>query len=106
MKGHYLKKLNAWFMEGIATVRTEGASEQKLMDPAVADLVLRRIFEEYFQHLRLEYQFIREVFAVVSDKTGPDHLRRIATQARKEGDLEIGDYLELIAQYREELAPE
>ena len=46
MKGHYLKKLNAWFMEGNATVRTEGASEQKLMDPAVADLVLRRIFEE------------------------------------------------------------
>jgi hypothetical protein len=101
MRPDHLAKLNQWFMEQIASVNVEGASEQDSSDPAVADLALRKIFEEHFEELRQNDEFIEEIFAVVSAKTLPADLRRVATQAQGQRDLKIGHYLELIADYRE-----
>lgn len=101
MRSDRLEKLNMWFAEQLAALKAEGASEKELRDPSLADLALRRIFEEHFDQLRKDEEFIKEAYDVVSDQTYPDDLRKIAAQARKQGELEIGSYLELIADYRE-----
>ena len=101
MRPDHLAKLNEWFMEQIAAVKAEGASEQDFKDPAVADLTLRKIFEEHFEDLHRDEELIEETFAVVSDNASTADLRSVATQARGQGNLEIGHYLELIAGYRE-----
>ena len=101
MRSDRLEKLNVWFAEQLAALEAEGASEKELKDPALADLALRRIFEEHFDDLRSDEDFIEEAFEVVSDDTHPDDLRKIAAQAKEHRNLEIGRYLELIADYRE-----
>jgi hypothetical protein len=101
MRPEHLLKLNDWFMEQIAVVKAEGASESDFEDGAVADLALRKIFQEHFEELRFDEGFIDEAFAVVSSKTSPMYLRGVANQARGQGDLEIGHYLDLVANYRE-----
>ena len=88
-------------MEQMAALKAEGMSDQELKDPAVADLALRKVFEEHFDELRSDQEFIEEVFAVVSDKAFSEDLRELATQAREEGNIEIGPYLNLIADHRE-----
>lgn len=105
MRCDRLEKLNVWFKEQLAVLKAEGASEQELEQPAVADLALRKIFEEHFDQLRGDEEFIKEAFAMVSDKTSPDHLRGIGTQAQKEGNAEFGRYLELIADHRDQFIP-
>ena len=62
---------------------------------------LRRIFEEHFKELRSDQEFIEETFLVVSHKALPEDFRQLATQAQEEGNLEIGPYLKLIADFRE-----
>ena len=101
MRSDRLEKLNVWFAEQLAALKTEGANEKELKDPALADLALRKIFEEHFDELRSDEEFIEEAFEVVSDDTYPDDLRKIAAQAKEHGNLEIGRYLELIADCRE-----
>ena len=88
-------------MEQMAALKAEGMSDQELKDPAVADLALRKVFEEHFDELRSDQEFIEEVFAVVSDKAFSEDLRELATQAREEGNIEIGPYLNVIADHRE-----
>ena len=100
MRRDHLEKINSWFMEQIEGLKTEGASEQELNDPAVADLALRRIFEEHFDDMRIDPDLTDETFAMVSNQASPEDLREIAAQARKEGNSKIGYYLELIAGYR------
>ena len=87
-------------MEEIAVVKAEGASVEDLHDPSVADLTLRKIFEEHFEEMRDDSGLIDDTFAMVSDHASPLELREIAVQAKQEN-LEIGHYLELVAQYRE-----
>jgi hypothetical protein len=88
-------------MEQMAALKAEGKSDQELKDPAVADLALRKVFEEHFDELRSDQEFMEEVFAAVSDKAFPEDLRELATQAREEGNIEIGPYLKVIADHRE-----
>jgi hypothetical protein len=101
MRADHLAKINSWFMEGIAAVKEKGASVEDFEDPPVADLALRKIFEEHFDEMRNDSELIDEAFAVVSNHASPLDLRAIATQAQKQGNLEIGHYLKLIADYRE-----
>ena len=103
MRSDRLEKLNAWFAEQLAALKAEAAGERELREPALADLALRKVFEEHFDQLRDDEEFIRETFEVVSNRASPDDLREIAEQAQKQGNLEIGHYLGLIADYREEL---
>ena len=85
----------------MAIVKAQGANEQDFKDGAVADLALRKIFEEHFEELRQDAGFIEETFALVSDRSSPSDLRGVAAQALDHGQLGIGRYLELIADYRE-----
>jgi hypothetical protein len=101
MRPEHLEKLNEWFMAQIAVGKAEGTNEQDFREGEVADLALRRIFEEHFEELRQDAGFIEEAFALVSDRTSPADLRGVAAQAQDHGQLEIGRYLELIANYRE-----
>jgi hypothetical protein len=101
MRPEHLEKLNEWFTEQIAALKAEGASEQDFKDPSVADLALRRIFEEHFEEIRNDPGLTDEIFAVVSDQTCPSDLRKVALQAREQCNLGIGHYLQLIADYRE-----
>ena len=101
MRPDHLEKLNQWFLEEIAVLKAEGANEQDLKDPAVADLALRKIFEAHFEQIRGDRDLTDEAFAVVSNQAFPSDLREIARQAQVQGDLGIGHYLELIADYRE-----
>jgi hypothetical protein len=101
MRFDHLQKLNVWFAEQMAALKTEGMSDEELKDPAATDLALRKVFEEHFDELHSDEEFIEEAFAVVSEKAFPVDLRELATQAREEGNLEIGPYLELIADHRE-----
>jgi hypothetical protein len=101
MKPDHLEKINSWFLEGIEGLKAEGASEQELNDPAVADLALRKIFEEHFDEMQNDSEFADEAFAIVSNHASPLDLRTVATQAQKQGNLQIGHYLKLIADYRE-----
>ena len=87
-------------MEEIAVVKAEGASVEDFEDPSVAGLTLRKIFEEHFEEMRNDSGLIDETFAMVSNQASPLDLREIAAQAKQEN-LEIGHYLELVAQYRE-----
>jgi hypothetical protein len=64
-------------------------------------LALRKIFEEHFDEMRNDSGLIDETFAMVSTQAYPFDLREIAEQAQKQGNLEIGHYLKLIADYRE-----
>jgi hypothetical protein len=100
MKPEHLKKINAWFMEEIAVVEAEGASVEDFEDPSVADLALRKIFEEHFDEMRDDSGLIDETFAMVSTQASPWELREVAAQAKQEK-LQIGHYLELVANYRE-----
>ncbi len=102
MRPDHLEKLNLWFTEPLAALKAEGASERDLKAGDVADLALRRIFEEHFDQLRGDEEFMKEAFAALSEKTLPEDLRQLAIQARTLGNLEIGPYLDLIASYREE----
>jgi hypothetical protein len=101
MRADHLEKINTWFLEEIAAVKAEGASVEDFEDPAVADLTLRKIFEEHFEEIRTDADLADETFVVVSDQASPLDLRKIALQAREQGNLGIGHYLELIAAYRE-----
>lgn len=83
-------------MEQIERLKAEGASEQELNDPAVADLALRKVFEEHFDDIRIDPDLTDETFATVSNQASPEGLREIAAQARKEGNSRIGSYLEPI----------
>jgi hypothetical protein len=103
MKPGHLEKINSWFMEGIAVVKAEGASVEDFEDPSVADLALRKIFEEHFDEMRNDPGLIDETFAMVSTHASPLELREIAAEAKQEN-LEIGHYLELVARYRENQA--
>jgi hypothetical protein len=102
MRRDHLEKINSWFMEQIEALKAEGASEQELNDPAVADLVLRKIFEEHFDKIRIDPDLIDETFAVVSNQASPNDLCEIAAQARKEGSSKLGHYLDLVAGFRGE----
>jgi ABC-type uncharacterized transport system fused permease/ATPase subunit len=64
----HLEKLNLWFMEQLASLKAEGTSEQDLKVGDVADLALRRIFEEHFNEIRTDEVFIDEAFAAVARK--------------------------------------
>ena len=88
-------------MEEIAAVEAEGASVADFEDPSVADLALRKIFEEHFDEMHNDSGLMDETFATVSDQASPSDLREIAVQAQKQGNLGIGHYLKLIANYRE-----
>ena len=88
-------------MEGIAAVKGEGASVKGFKDPAVADLALRKIFEKHFDEMRNDSELVDETFAIVSTQASPLELREIATQAQQQGNLGIGYYLGVIADYRE-----
>ena len=101
MRPDHLEKLNQWFMVEIAALKTEGASEQDFKDPAVADLALRKIFDAHFEQIRSDRDLTDEIFAVVSNQAFPSDLREIAEQAREQGNLGIGHYLELVAAHRE-----
>jgi hypothetical protein len=83
------------------SAQTEGASERELEDPAVADLALRKIFEEHFEEIRIDPELTDETFATVSTQASPEDLREIAVQAREEGRSGIGYYLDAIADFRE-----
>ena len=100
MKPDHLKKINSWFLEEIAIVETEGASIEDFEDPSVADLALRKIFEGHFDEMRDDSGLIDETFAMVSTQASPFALRELAQQAKQEN-LQIADYLELVANYRE-----
>jgi hypothetical protein len=76
------------------SAQTEGASEQELEDPAVADLALRKIFEEHFEEIRIDPELTDETFAMVSTQASLEDLPEIAVQAREEGRSGIGYYLE------------
>ena len=89
-------------MEEIEALKAEGASEQELNDPGVADLALRKIFEEHFEENRTDPNLTDETFAVVSNKAFPEDLREIAAQAREEGIPKLAYYLDLIAGLRGE----
>ena len=78
MRRDHLEKINSWFMEQIEGLKGEGASEQELNDPAVADLALRKIFEEHFDEIRIDPDLIDETFAVVSSQASPERLHEIA----------------------------
>jgi hypothetical protein len=101
MRPHHLEKINQWFMGQMEVFKVEGATEQYLNDPAVADLALRKIFEAYFDEMRFDRELIDETFAIVSTQASPEELREIAAQAREEGISGIGYYLDVIADYRE-----
>jgi hypothetical protein len=101
MRADHLARLNNWFMEQLAVVKAEGVSERDFEDGAVADLGLCKIFQEHFEELRFDEEFIDEAFAVVSSKTSPSYLRGVATQGRDQGEFGIGYYLDLIADDRE-----
>jgi hypothetical protein len=88
-------------MEEIAAVKAEGGSIADFEDPSVADLALRKIFEEHFDEMRNDSKLIDETFEIVSTQASPSDLRELAVQAQKQGDLGIGHYLKLIADYRE-----
>ena len=89
-------------MEQIEAHKAEGASEQELNDPAVADLALRKIFEEHFDEIRIDPDLIDETFGMVSNQASPEELREIAAQAREEGNSKLGHYLDMIAGVRAE----
>ena len=88
-------------MEQIEALKAEGASERELEDPAVADLALRKIFEEHFEEIRADSELTDETFAMVSTQASPEDLREIAAQARGEGRSGIGHYLDAIADFRD-----
>ena len=75
MKREHLEKINSLFMEQIEALKGEGAGEQELNDPAVADLALRKIFEEYFDEIRTDPDLTDEIFAMVSNRASPEDLR-------------------------------
>jgi hypothetical protein len=101
MRRDHLEKINSWFMEQMEGLKAKGANEQELNDPAVADLALRKIFEEHFDEIRTDPDLTDETFALVSKQASPEELREIAMQAREEGIAEIGHYLAVIADYRD-----
>jgi hypothetical protein len=101
MRADHLEKINSWFLEEMAAVKAEGASAEDFEDPSVADLTLRKIFEEHFDEMENDSELTDETFAIVSNQASPLDLRAIATQALKQGNLQIGHYLKLIADYRE-----
>jgi hypothetical protein len=103
MKPDHLKKINSWFLGQIEALKAEGASEKDLNDPAVADLALRKIFEEHFDEMDNDSELTDETFALVSNQASPLELRELAIQAKQEN-LGIGHYLELVAHYRENQA--
>jgi len=105
MRADHLEKLNLWFLEEVAALKAEGASDQDFKDPSIADLALRKIFEEHFEEIRLDQDLTDATFALVSSRASPLDLREIAAQARKQGNLPIGTFLELIADHREEVIP-
>jgi hypothetical protein len=88
-------------MEEMAAVKAEGARAGDLEEGSVADLALRKIFEEHFDEMRNDSELTDEAFALVSNNASPLDLRAIATQAQKQGNLQIGHYLKLIADYRD-----
>ena len=104
MKPDHLKKLSEWFMGQIEALKAEGASEQDLSDPAVADLALRKVFETHFDEMRIDPELTDDTFAIVSTRASSEDLREIAGQARDEGNSGLGHYLELIADFRDGLS--
>ena len=74
-------------MEQMEGLKAEGANEQELNDPAVADLALRKIFEEHFDEIRTDPDLTDETFALVSKQTSPEELREIAMQLEKKASL-------------------
>jgi hypothetical protein len=92
--------MNQWFLEEFAMLKKESAGEFDREDPTFVDLALSKIFEEHFSEIEVENDFIEEAFILVFHKTPPWDLRDIAAEAREQ-DLQIGHYLELIADHRE-----
>ena len=90
-------------MEQMEELKAQGASEQELNDPAVADLALRKIFGAYFDEIRPDPELTDETFAIVSTHASPEELREIATQAREEDLSAIRYYLDAIADFRDSL---
>ena len=70
-------------MEQIEALKAEGASDQELNDPAVADLALRNMFEVHFDDIRIDPDLTDETFAMISNQASPEDLREIAAQALK-----------------------
>ena len=65
-------------MEQMEELKAQGASEQELNDPAVADLALRKIFEAHFDEIRPDPELTDETFAIVSTPASPEELREIS----------------------------
>jgi hypothetical protein len=101
MRAEHLEKMNSWFMEEMAAIKAEGASAEDFEDPSVADLTLRKIFEEHFDEMQNDSELTEDAFAMVSSQASPLDLREMAKQAQEHGNLRIGYYLQLIANYRE-----
>lgn len=99
MRPEHLNRINSWFLEEMATVR----SEKDFEEGALADLALRRVFGEHFEEIRYDQDLVDETYAMVSFRASPSDLRELAAQAREQGNLGIAYYLDLIANYREEV---
>ena len=74
-------------MEEIEALKAEGASEQELNDPGVADLALRKIFEEHFEEIRTDPNLTDETFAVVSRRLSPRIYARSPRRLEKKASL-------------------
>ena len=55
-------KLGAWFDEEIDALKTKGATEADLQEPAFANLVLQRTFETRFNEIRADPESLKRYF--------------------------------------------
>lgn len=74
-------------MEQIEALKAEGASEQELKDRAVADLALRKIFEEHFEENSYRFRVDRRNILGCVDSIFSAGLTRDSRAGSRRGSL-------------------
>jgi hypothetical protein len=90
-------KLSAWCDEEIDALKSKGASEADLQEPAFANLVFQRTFTSHFDEIRANPEFAEAIFLTFLGKASPEYLRKWAAEEREKGNLDMAYDIEVIA---------
>lgn len=98
MKPEYNARLEALIKEEVELLKQQGATEADIHEPALLELVTRRVLERHFEQMYDDPVLMRAIAEYVLDEAAsPQQLRELAAKAGERGQADLAYDLETLA---------
>jgi hypothetical protein len=81
----------------LRVLKTKGASEDILREPAFTSLLVDAVFKKHFNKIFSDPASLEEIILAHCQTASPSVLPKMAVQDREKGNLECAYYLEVVA---------